>query len=154
LKHEVKIGVRGDLTFALRGGMFLNSSSMYFMDYKHFLGNRTPFSTTDPVGSFRLLDYYNLSTSDKYFAGNVHYHFRKFMVTRIPIVRMTGIRENIFVNYLATHSSENYTEVGYGIDGILRLFRLEFAAAFRNGQYINHGFRIGISTSLTVNFSD
>jgi hypothetical protein len=154
LKHEVKIGVRGDLTFALRGGMFLNSSSMYFMDYKHFLGNRTPFSTTDPVGSFRLLDYYNLSTSDKYFAGNVHYHFRKFMVTRIPIVRMTGIRENIFVNYLATNSSENYTEVGYGIDGILRLFRLEFAAAFRNGQYINHGFRIGISTSLTVNFSD
>lgn len=154
LKHDIKIGVRGDLTFALRGGMFLNSSSMYFMDYKHFLGNRTPFSTTDPVGSFRLLDYYNFSTSDKYFAGNVHYHFRKFMVTRIPVVRLTGIRENIFVNYLATHASRNYTEVGYGIDGILRLFRLEVAAAFRDGQYLNYGFRIGIATSLTVNFSD
>jgi hypothetical protein len=154
LKHEIEIGVRGDLTFALRGGIFLNSSEMYFMDYKHFLGNRTPFSTTDPVGSFRLLDYYNFSTSDKYFAGNVHYHFRKFMVTRIPVVRLTGIRENIFVNYLATHSSRNYTEVGYGIDGILRLFRLEIAAAFRDGQYLNYGFRIGIATSITANFSD
>jgi hypothetical protein len=154
LKHEIKIGVRGNLSFALRGGMFLNSEKMYFMDYKHFLGNRTPFSTTDPVGSFRLLDYYKNSTADKYFAGNVHYHFRKFLVTTIPLVRLTGIRENIFVNYLATPTSRNYTEVGYGIDGILRLFRLEVAAAFQDGKYVNYGIRVGIATSLTVNFSD
>jgi hypothetical protein len=154
LKHDLKVGVRGNLTFALRGGLFLNASQMYFMDYKHFLGNRTPFSTSDPVGSFRLLDYYANSTSDKYFAGNVHYHFRKFMVTRIPIVRMTGIRENFFVNYLATPSSQNYTELGYGIEGILRLFRIEVAAAFQDGKYLDYGIRIGIATSLTVNFSD
>lgn len=154
IKHGVKVGVRGDLDFALRGGVFLNSNKMYFMDYKHFLGNLTPFSTTDPVGSFRLLDYYQFSTADKYFVGNVHYHFRKFMVTQIPIVRMTGIRENIFVNYLATPTSRNYTELGYGIDGILRIFRLEVAAAFQDGKYLNYGFRIGIATSLSVNFSD
>lgn len=154
IRHDLNIGVRGNLTFALRGGLFLNSQKLYFMDYKHFLGNRTPFSTTDPVGSFRLLDYYTYSTSDKYFAGNVHYHFRKFLVTSIPLVRLTGIRENIFVNYLATPTSANYTEVGYGIDGILRLFRLEVAAAFRDGKYINYGIRIGIATSLTRAFSD
>jgi hypothetical protein len=154
VKHEVKVGVRGTLTFNLIGGLFLNSSSMYFIDFKHFLGNKTPFSTTDPVGSFRALDYYYNSTSDKYFVGNVHYHFRKFMVTRIPLVRLTGIRENIFVNYLATPSSQNYTELGYGIDGILRVFRLEAAAAFQDGRYIDTFFRIGISTSLTAAFSD
>jgi hypothetical protein len=154
IRHDLDVGVRGTLSFALRGGMFLNNSQLYFMDYKHFLGNRTPFSTTDPVGSFRLLDYYAYSTSDKYFAGNVHYHFRRFLVTSIPLVRMMGIRENIFVNYLATPTSQNYTEVGYGIDGILRVFRLEVAAAFRDGQYVNYGIRIGIATSLTLNFSD
>jgi hypothetical protein len=76
------------------------------------------------------------------------------MVTRVPIVRLTGIRENIFVNYLATPSSRNYTEVGYGIDGILRLFRLEASAAFQDGRYVDTVFRIGISTSLTAAFSD
>jgi hypothetical protein len=127
---------------------------MYFMDYKHFLGNRTPFSTADPVGSFRLLDYYTYSTPDHYLAGNVYYQFRRFLVTSFPFVRMMGIRENIFVNYLATPTSKNYTEVGYSIDGILRFLRLEGAVSFQDGKYNDYGFRIGIASYLTVNFAD
>ena len=154
VKHEFKLGARGNVDFSIRVGTFLNSSKLYFMDYKHFLGNRTPFITTDPGGSFRLLDYYLYSTSDKYFVGNVHYQFRKFLVTTIPYVRLAGIRENVFLNYLATPTSAHYTELGYSIDGILRFFRLEGAIAFRDGKYMDYGFRIGIATTLTVNFSD
>lgn len=154
VKHELRLGVRGALHFWLRGGMFLRDESMYFMDYKHFLGNQTPFSTTDPVGSFRLLDYYRHSTNDKYFSGNVHYQFRKFLVTTIPLVRVTGVRENVFINYLATPTSNHYTELGYSIDGILRIFRLEAAAAFREGRYVGYGFRIGVATNIAVEFGD
>lgn len=154
VKHELRLGVRGSVQFWLRGGMFLNNHRMFFMDYKHFLGNQTPFSTTDPVGSFRLLDYYTYSTEDRYFSANIHYQFRKFLVTTIPVVRLAGIRENIFVNYLATPTSGNYTELGYSIDGVLRIFRLEAAAAFREGMDVGYGFRIGITTNLTGNFSD
>ena len=154
IKQGLKIGIRGKLDVALNAGKFLNTKKLYFMDYQHFLGNRTPFITTDPVGSFRLLDYYQYSTRDKYFTANVHYHFRKLLVTRIPKVRLMGITENIFINYLATPSSANYTELGYGIDGILRVFRLEAAASFRQGTYSDVGFRIGVSTSLSVNFND
>ena len=153
-KDSYKIGIRGKLDLAWQAGKFFNADNLYFMDYKHFLGNLTPFVTTDPVGSFRLLDYYKHSTANEYFSANAHYHFRKFLVTRIPLVRVTGITENIFVNYLATPTSKNYTEVGYGIDGILRIFRLEVAAAFQNGQYLNYGFRVGVATSITVNFND
>lgn len=154
IKHGFKIGVRGNADLFLRGGMFLNSDKMYFMDYKHLLGNQTPFITNDPVGSFRLLDYYKYSTSDNYFAGNFHYQFRKLLITNIPLVRLAGIRENVFVNYLATPTSKNYTEVGYSIDGILRFLRLEAAASFQDGKYLNYGFRIGIATYITTNFSD
>lgn len=154
IKDQFKMGIRGKLDIALQAGTFLNTDKIYFMDYKHFLGNLTPIITTDPVGSFRLMDYYKYSTSDNYFSANAHYHFRKFLVTRFPLIRVTGITENIFVNYLATPTSKNYTEVGYGIDGILRIFRLEAAAAFRDGQYLNYGFRVGIATSITINFND
>jgi hypothetical protein len=154
MKHSFRNGVRGRVDFNLRAGAFLNADSLAFMDNKHFLGNRTPFSTTDPAGSFRLMDYYLYSTSDKYFAANVHYNFRRFLVTSIYEVRMLGIRENIFVNYLATPTSKNYTEVGYSIDGILRVFRLEGAVAFRDGKYLDYGFRIGIATNIAVQFSD
>ncbi len=154
VRHEFKMGAKGLVHFAVRGGMFFNTDRLYFMDYKHFLGNQTPFITSDPVGSFRLLEYYRHSTADKYFVFNGHYQFRKFLVTIIPYVRLAGIRENVFVNYLATPTSKNYTEVGYSIDGILRIFRLEGAAAFRDGSYVGYGFRIGIATNIAVNFSD
>lgn len=154
MKHEFKVGVKGSVDFWLRGGVFLNNDRMFFMDYKHFLGNQTPFSTSDPVGSFRLLDYYRFSTNEEYFSANAHYQFRKFLVTTIPVVRLAGIRENVFVNYLATPTSKNYTEIGYSIDGILRMFRLEAAAAFRDGKYLGYGFRFGIATNIAVNFSD
>jgi hypothetical protein len=153
-RHDFSLGVRARVIVAMNGGMFLNSNQMYFMDFKHFLGNRTPFSTTDPVGSFRLLDYYTYSTSDKYFTGNVHYQFRRFLLTSLPKLRLMGIRENFFLNYLATPTSKHYTEVGYSIDGILRIFRLEGAVAFRDGKYMDHGFRIGITTNMGINFSD
>ena len=153
-KHVIKMGIRGNLDVALQAGKFFNTENMYFMDYKHFLGNRTWFVTSDPVGSFRLMDYYLNSTADKYFSTNVHYHFRKFLATRLAKVRMIGVTENIFVNYLATPSSQNYTELGYGLEGILRVFRLEFAAAFRDGKYVENGFRAGIATSVIINFND
>jgi hypothetical protein len=153
-RHNFTLGVRARVIVAMRAGAFLNNSQMYFMDYKHFLGNRTPFSTADPVGSFRLLDYYAFSTSDKYFSGNVHYQFRRFLLTSLPKLRLMGIRENLFLNYLATPTSGNYTELGYSIDGILRIFRLEGAVSFRDGKYTDHGFRLGITTNLAITFSD
>lgn len=154
IRHQFDMGVRAHIDVSLLGGAFINNSSMAFMDYKHFLGNQTPFSTADPVGNFRLLEYYRFSTADKYFAANVHYKFRRFLVTSIPMVRMMGIKENIFVNYLATPSSGNYTELGYSIDGILRILRLEAAASFREGQYRDYGFRVGITTNFGVSFSE
>ncbi len=154
IRHRIDYGIRGSLDIAVRGGTFLNNRSMFFMDYKHFLGNRTPFVTTDPIGSFRLLDYYQFSTTRSYFITNAHYHLRKFVVTRIPRIRLMGITENVFVNYLATHGSQNYTEVGYSLDGIFRLFRLEAAASFIDGRYVDYGVRLGIARSLTISFED
>lgn len=154
VKHGFRTGARGKLDVWLRGGIFPDRGTMYFMDYKHFPGNQTPFSTTDPVGSFRLLDYYRFSTNDRYFMGNLHYQFRRLLVTTIPVTRLAGIRENVFINYLATPQSQNYVEAGYSIDGILRIFRLEAAAAFQDGRYTGYGIRVGVATSVAADFSD
>src|SRR5690606_41618353 len=107
-----------------------------------------------PVASVRLMDYYLSSTAYKYSPASAHYQFRKSLATHWVMVRMTGIHENVFVNYLATPYSKNYTEVGYTIDGILRNFRLEFAAAFQEGRYIGNGFRIGVTTTLQIGIQE
>lgn len=154
LRHTFSPAGLGNIDLFLKGGTFLNKANLYFMDYNHFLGNRTPFSTVDPVGSFRLLDYYRYSTASSYVTGSVHYQFRRFLVTTLTKARLLGFKENVFMSYLATQTRKPYMEVGYGLEGLFRLFRLEVAAAFEGGNYKIYGFRIGIATSLTANFQD
>lgn len=153
-RQTLNVGVRGELRVNLQAGKFFKTDSMAFMDYRHFMGNLTPLATTDPIGSFRLLDYYRYSTAKEYLAANFNYQFRKLLVSSNYKLHLLGIRESIFINYLGTPTSQNYMELGYAINGILRLFRLEAAAAFQNGAYQSYGFRIGIASTLMARFSD
>jgi len=154
VRYGVKLGIRGRLDANVHAGTFLNDRKMYFMDFKHFDGNRTGIITSDPDGSYRLLDYYSNSTQDKYVSGILHYHFRKLLLSRIPKLRMFGIKENIFGTVLHTPISGTYSELGYSIDGILRAFRIETAVSLQNGVYTGYGFRVGISSIIAVGFGD
>jgi hypothetical protein len=148
IRHQLRIGIAGDLTFSITGGTFLKDDQVYFPDFKHFPANKTPFATLDPVASYRMLDYYSFSTESAYLSSFVHYQFRKFLVTQIPIVRLTGIREGFYLNSLESASSNHYMELGYNINYIFRLFRLEAVTSWQDFKYQNFGIRVGIATNL------
>ncbi|NND34918.1 MAG: hypothetical protein HKN76_20195 [Saprospiraceae bacterium] len=147
-QHLWPIGVRGDLSIKLNVGTFFNAESMTLIDMQHFPGNRTILTTQDPVGSFRLLEYYQFSTKSNYAALYGHYQFRKLLLTRLPTVRKRGIREAMFVNLLETRESQHYTEIGYGINYIFRIFRVEGVANFLDGKYQAWGIRVGIASNF------
>lgn len=147
--HNFKIGIQGFVDVAATAGFFPGSDAPeYLIDFKHFPGNQTPFITSDPVQSFRLLPYYRYSVNSEYVTGHLQYQFRKFLLTRIPIVRLSGIREGFFTNYLYNEAASHYTELGYGINYIFRVFRIEAVTSFRDGKYQDFGVRIGIATNL------
>jgi len=153
VQHQFDIGVRGRLDYNVYAGAFLNNQSLYFMDFQHFMGNRTILQMGDPVGSFRLLDYYRYSTDQQYMAGHFYYQFRRFLFTQIFEVQLLGIKENLLFNYLKTDLSPHYMEVGYSLDNILRFLRVEAVANFEDGKYRNFGVRVGISTTLEELFN-
>ncbi len=78
--------------------------------------------------------------------SEAHVRFRKFLFTHIPLVRLSGVKENVFVNYLKTDFSPHYWEVGYTIDKIARAFRLEFVYSFHELEPQTFGIRIGVSS--------
>jgi hypothetical protein len=151
LKHDFSFGVSGKLDFNLTAGTFLNDRQVFFQDYKHFGGNRTLFSSMGAASNYRVMDYYRYSTSGSYISSIAHYQFRKFIFTQLPMLRFSGVRENIFVNYLKTQNSPHYTEIGYSLDNLFRIFRVEFAAGFENGQFLRARPLFGVATFL--NFS-
>ena len=150
LKHDLSFGVSGKLDFSVTAGTFLNNRQVFFQDFKHFGGNRTLFSSMGAASNYRVMDYYRYSTSGSYISSIAHYQFRKFIFTQLPMLRFSGVRENIFVNYLKTQNSPHYTEIGYSLDNLFRIFRVEFAAGFENGQFLRARPLFGVATFLNI----
>ncbi|WP_421978104.1 DUF5686 and carboxypeptidase regulatory-like domain-containing protein [Roseivirga seohaensis] len=148
LKTTFDLGVRAKIDIEGEAGKFFNTSQMIFTDFKHFQGNRLPFSPMSVTGGYRLLDYYKYSTSDDYASIFTHIRFRKFVFTQLPMLRLSGLKENLFVNYLATPTSDNYTELGYTIDNIFRVLRVEFVQSFQGWKAKDFGVRIGVAAII------
>ncbi len=149
--QKAKIGIRGDLGIDLRLGTYTNREKIPFPAFKHFPGNRTFVHITDPLGSFRLMPYYEYSTSKTYLEAHASYQFRKFLLTQVPFARLAGIRENLFVNWLSA-GAIRYLEVGFGINYIFRFLRLEFVTAYDDFQYREFGIRLGLASNLDALF--
>ena len=148
VQHQYRVGARGRLDYHLYAGSFFNATQSYFMDWKHFPGNQVILQESDPVASFRLLDYYTYSTQEQYAVAHLYYQFRKLLLTRIFEIQLLGLKENVLINHLKTSTSPHYTEIGYSLDNIFRFFRIEGIASFEQGKYRDFGIRIGIATNL------
>lgn len=124
----------GDLHVLANYGGFLKAPT-YFSDFRHFNGNQT-FIRSFSFDAFRNLDYYLHSTRGNYLEIFVANDFQKFLLTQITPLRIYGLKESIFANYLnIPNQNFNYVEVGYGISGIGKLLGLEVVGNFVNGQY-------------------
>ena len=124
----------GDLRFLANYGGYVKEPT-YFSDYRHFNGNKT-FLRSFSFDAFRNLDYYQHSTKGNYLEVFVANDFQKFLLTQITPLRIYGLKESIFANYLNVAKQDfNYLEIGYGISGIGKLFGLEVVGNFINGTY-------------------
>jgi hypothetical protein len=124
----------GDLHVLANYGGFVKAPS-YFSDFRHFNGNKT-FIRSFSFDAFRNLDYYAHSTKGNYLEVFVANDFQKFLLTQITLLRLYGLKESIFANYLnVPNQNFNYAEVGYGISGIGKFLGLEVVGNFVNGQY-------------------
>ena len=144
-KQDIPNGIRGTLALNVQAGTFFNKKNIPFPEFKHFKGNQTFLTPFDNNSSYRLLPYYAFSTSENYLSVFTNYQFRKFLFSQIPEVRLTGIKESIFVNWLETPTSEHYFEVGYSLNYIFRVLRIEFVTSFRDWGYQDFGIRVGVA---------
>ncbi len=137
--HKIDIFKIGVLETNITYGNYLKKPS-YFIDFKHFSGNLTMFSS-GTMESSRMLDYYNFSTAYNYFEIHTKQNFNNFLFTRIPIAKKLSINEYLFGNYTSTFKQNNhYGEFGYGLEW--NHIGFEIANAFLNNHYIQTAFRL------------
>jgi len=147
--YRMFIGAGSTWSMNLGAGTFLGDHKpKYFADFVHFPGSRLIGTSSDPVHAFRNLDYYTYSTNDEYAYGLFNYQFRRFVLTQINHFRRSGIRENIIFNTLFSPTAQQYGEVGYGVNYIFRVLRIEFVSSWQDFKYKDFAFRVGVATDF------
>ncbi len=150
LDKDLRLGLFGESRFDVSFGTFLRKKEIYLPDFRHFIGNQTLIANNQ-LDAFYLLDYYRFSTVSDYWEGHYEHHFNGFIFNKIPLFKQLRWQEVVGAHYLRTPYLGNYLELTAGVDQllkvgkVLRVGRLDFAAAFNEGRRVRTGilFRIG-----------
>lgn len=136
LSHAIKFNKKGRLDLSFISGRFLSQKFIHFNDYYHFPTGRTLKSSNPLSSSFRLLAYYSFSTKNYFHRFHFQIQSSDFLLSRFPLLKRGKILENLFVNVAITDQLNPFIEVGYSLDHILKICRLEIVAGRFDGKWL------------------
>lgn len=143
----------GEVKYNIGGGGFINNKKVYIQDFQHFNGNLS-IAASEYLNSFQLVSLYGNSNVDKTFAfGHVEHHFNGLLTNKIPLFRKLNWNLVGGSNAFYVNSNSNYVEAFIGLENILKVFRVDFVAAFENGSPGTTGIRIGAGGILGGNIN-
>ncbi|MBL7935007.1 MAG: carboxypeptidase-like regulatory domain-containing protein, partial [Bacteroidia bacterium] len=121
IDDNIKLGLVGTFAYKLKGGYFLSSKYVEFMDYKHFDGNQTILANNDYLNSFKLLPYYTYSTKNWYFEAHAEHHFNGFIFNKLPVLKKSRIQEVIGGHILFNDKLDQYYEINFGVEHVFQI---------------------------------
>ncbi len=153
--------------FILNTGTFIGDKPVYFQDYKHFNGGLNLVQTGDMLANHRFVGYYqNLSSGANQRLNVNHYAYStagnyvealsQFQFTNLWLKPLLGfkkayVKELLIANaYYINNQNLFYNEIGYGLDGVMKVLRLEAIANFNNGQFNYVGLRLNINSRIRI----
>ena len=136
IEGNIQMGAFGEAHFSLEGGGFISKDSLNFVDFTHFQGNRTTY-TTYQEGTFQLLDYYSFSTTGSYLRSHYTHTFNTIKNRFIPII------EGSYLNA----SGSNYFELGVGMQRASKPVRMSFYNSWIDGKHDRAEVRVGFVLS-------
>ncbi len=143
LWDNVNFKLKGVFKYRFGIGGFLNTKSVYVMDYQQFNGNQT-FYASPYLNSFQLAPYYqNATTASLYGVGHIEHHFDGMLTNKVPLLR--NLQWNLVVgsNAFYVNQENNYVEIFAGLENIFKLFRVDVIGSYLNGKTGQVGVRVG-----------
>lgn len=151
----------------LNTGSFLGKTPSYFIDFKHFNGNYNLLLTGESLASHRLVGYYqnitsganqrlnlghyNYSTGGTYLEILTISQFSNLWLKPLLGTKKAYVKELLIANFMYMKNQQLiYNELGYGLDGVFKVFRLEGIASFSNGSFNYVGLRININSRIRI----
>ena len=142
VEHRIPFGGRNEINYKLDAGYFLNTTSMWFSQFKHFEKRPLIAGVKEFYPYFLMLDNYLFSTNEHYVSGHFQYKSPFILLKRLPVLRNRLWTESLFFSYLYTPDNKNYIEPGYGIGNLL--YNVGVFAGFSGPDFIQAGVRLSL----------
>lgn len=147
LSQNFNVGNKGNFSYNLKTGTFLNANTIAFMDYQHFNGNQTHVGSGTYTNVFNNLPYYNLSTNASYFEGHIEHDFKGYILGKVPLLNKLNYNLVIGTHGLNTKNNTPYNEFSIGINnlgwGKFRFLRVDYLRSYQSG-FINDAVVFGL----------
>lgn len=144
---DLKLGGRFD--YKITSGGFLNQSSLYAPDNKHFMGNLSSFAAPY-LNSFQLIPYYHYSNTAKFYStAHLEYHLNGLLSNKIPGFKKLNWFFVIGSNSLFIEPKINYHEVFFSVENIFKIIRVDFVKGFNNKDFSNFGIRFSLPAFIS-----
>ena len=148
VKDDKNLKLAGTFKYHVGAGGFINSKNVSIQDYQHFNGNRS-LAASEYMNSFQLASFYGNSTTASIFGyAHLEHHFNGLLTNKIPLFKRLNWNLLLGSNAFYVNNDNNHVEVFAGLENILKIFRVDFVAAFENGKQGKTGIRIGAGGTL------
>lgn len=151
----------------INAGTFIGNKPSYFIDFKHYNGTLNLIQAGEMLASHRLVGYYqNLtggsnqrlnvnhyanSTAGSYLEALSFFQFSNLWLKPLLGMKKLYVKEVLIANAnYVQNQNLMYNELGYGLDGVFKVFRLEAIANFINGEFSYIGFRVNINSRIRI----
>jgi hypothetical protein len=145
--HAFQVSNKGNFSYNVRAGTFINGEDISFVDYQHFNGNESYVTRKSYTQSFLLLPYYSFSTNKQYMEGHLEHNFNGFVLNRIPILKHINAHLILSGKLLATSDNQPYSEFGIALGNLgfkkFKFLRVGYAQNYFNGL-TERGINVGL----------
>ncbi|MCS6990336.1 MAG: DUF5686 and carboxypeptidase regulatory-like domain-containing protein [Chitinophagales bacterium] len=136
------MGLAGKGLVYFNAGTFLIDQPASILDFKHFAANQTLIGINWSRG-YQLLPYYSYSSDGWWVQVHYEQHWGGFFMNKIPIIRKVRLQEVTGLHLLASPELR-YVEAAFGLENILKIFRIDYVWGFDHTGQQRHGARIGL----------
>lgn len=120
MEQDLQLGTLGNSKYNLKGGKFVNSRDLRFVDIKRFRQS-DPYLYSNPLHSFQLLDTALVSTGLFLEAHYIH-HFNGAMINNLPLIKKLKIRTLAGAGAMWIQESNfRHQEVFAGVERIFKV---------------------------------
>ncbi len=139
----INLKLAGTFRYKLGIGGFITNRKVFIQDFQHFNGNRST-AASEYVNSYQLAPYYINSNTEPFFSfGHIEHHFNGMLTNKIPLFRRLNWNLVVGSNAYYVNRKNHFVEAFFGLENILKLFRVDYVFGYTNNHSYSGEVRIG-----------